>query len=393
MDLKQFFPHYQPIVDIYTGQIGGYEALARCKTKDGSIISAWPFFNDEGINADDKLTVDRHIRATALATFATRTGGEFISVNISPSFMKPGRTDLGENTLALLDRLELPPYKVVTEIMESPGKRKSVHVLAKRFREAGLQVAIDDFGAGYSHMERLFDLRPDYLKIDMNLFRLASKGGVRADYLQALRYVTERNNIKVVCEGVETEDEFMFAVDCGARYIQGFLFSGAEPNILPADKFTDDVSALRQRYLAQKSESRKRAALHQAEVNDAILALKELILAEDLSKVEVNRLRSLGILRFFVCRANGEQVSSNYNVLDRLTIDRAFCGFNWSTRPYFPELIARRDAGTPDDYIIHSSTYKDQERQELCRTYGINLSANHLLLVDVSESDLVSYVK
>ena len=139
MDLKQFFPHYQPIVDVLTGNIGGYEALARCETHDGSIISAWPFFNDEQINVEDKLTVDRHIRAAALATFATRPGGEFISVNISPALMHPDRTDLGENTLALLDRLELPPYKVVTEIMETPGKRKSVNVLAKRFREAGLQ--------------------------------------------------------------------------------------------------------------------------------------------------------------------------------------------------------------------------------------------------------------
>jgi EAL domain-containing protein (putative c-di-GMP-specific phosphodiesterase class I) len=393
MDLKQFFPHYQPIVDVLTGNIGGYEALARCETHDGSIISAWPFFNDEQINVEDKLTVDRHIRAAALATFATRPGGEFISVNISPALMHPDRTDLGENTLALLDRLELPPYKVVTEIMETPGKRKSVNVLAKRFREAGLQVAIDDFGAGYSHMERLFDLRPDYLKIDMNLFRLASRGGVRADYLQALRYVTERNDIKVVCEGVETEDEFMFAVDCGARFIQGFLFSKAEPTILPVDQFRDQISALRQRYLAKKSEIRKHAALHKAEVNQAILALKDLVLAEDLSKVEVSRLRALGVIRFFVCRADGEQVSSNYNVLDKLTVDRSFSGFNWGTRPYFPEMIASRDATDNVDHIIHSSTYKDQERQELCRTYGVSLSANHLLMVDVSETDLVTYVK
>ncbi|WP_372778673.1 EAL domain-containing protein [Litorivivens sp.] len=393
MDLKQFFPHYQPIVDVLTGNIGGYEALARCETHDGSIISAWPFFNDEQINVEDKITVDRHIRSTALATFAARPGGEFISVNISPAFIQPERSDLGENTLALLDRLELPPYKVVTEITEAPGKRKSVNVLAKRFREAGLQVAIDDFGAGYSHMERLFDLRPDYLKIDMNLFRLASRGGVRADYLQALRYVTERNDIKVVYEGVETEDEFMFAVDCGARFIQGFLFSNAESTILPIDQFRDQVTALRQRYLSRKSGVRKDAALHKADVNHAILALKELVLDEDLSKVEVSELRKLGVIRFFVCRADGEQVSSNYNVLDKLTVDRSFCGFNWGTRPYFPEMIASRDATDDADYIVHSSTYKDQERQELCRTYGVSLSANHLLMVDVSETDLVTYVK
>ena len=78
---------------------------------------------------------------------------------------------------------------------------------------------------------------------------------------------------------------------------------------------------------------------------------------------------------------------------DKLTVDRSFSGFNWGTRPYFPEMIASRDATDNVDHIIHSSTYKDQERQELCRTYGVSLSANHLLMVDVSEADLVTYVK
>ena len=45
------------------------------------------------------------------------------------------------------------------------------------------------------------------------------------------------------------------------------------------------------------------------------------------------------------------------------------------------------------NHIIHSSAYKDQERQQLCRTYGISLDAEHLLLVDVSEDDLLSYIR
>ena len=281
MDLKQFFPYYQPIVDVLTGRIGGYEALARCRTGDDQIISAWPFFSDESITFEDKLHVDRHVRFSALANFALLHGDEFLTVNISPALLNEAREDIGEVTLAMLDKLDIPPHRLVTEMLESPGNREAISLLSKRFRDAGLQVAIDDFGAGHSHMERLFDLRPDFLKIDMHLFRLAARGGVRADYLQALRYVTERNNIRVVCEGVETEDEFMFAMDCGARYIQGFLFSPAVAEILPPETFSTRVAELRARYLAQKTERLTHSTLHQVEVEAAVIELKQRLLADD----------------------------------------------------------------------------------------------------------------
>lgn len=392
-ELTRFFPYYQPIVDVLTGEIGGYEALARQQTPDGTVISAWPFFCDDEIDPERKLEVDRHVRSSALASFSTRHGNAFISVNISPTFMDAGNLDIGGTTLSMLDTYDIPPCNVVTEILETPGEREAIHLISKRFHEAGVQVAIDDFGAGHSHMERLFDLKPDYLKIDMNLFRLAARGGVRADYLQALRYVTERNSIRVVCEGVETEDEFMFAMDCGARYIQGFLFSPAVPDMLPVDTFKDQVETLRSRYLEQRAERLTRAALHRVQIEEAILTLKTRILEEDLRNVAIDALRDLGVFRFFACKVNGEQVSSNYNLLDKLTIDRHFCGYNWSPRPYFAELMALREALDGDDHIIHSSAYKDQERQQLCRTYGIGLDDEHLLLVDVAEEDLLSYIK
>ncbi len=392
-ELSQFFPYYQPIVDVLTGEIGGFEALARYKAEDGSIISAWPFFCDDDISTKRKLEVDRHVRSTALSTFGAQQGDAFLSVNISPAFLDKANNDIGSATISMLAAYDILPSRVVTEILESPGERETVQHISKRFHDAGLGVAIDDFGAGYSHMERLFDLKPDYLKIDMHLFRLAARGGVRADYLQALRYVTERNNIRVVCEGVETDEEFMFAMDCGARYIQGFLFSPAVPEMLPVDTFKEQVADLRKRYLAQRIERLSRAALHQLRIEVEIRKLRTLILEDDIGNVPIDDLRKLGAFRFFACKPNGDQISSNYNILEKVTVDRKYCGYNWCTRPYFAELIATRAALDSDEHIIHSSIYKDQERKELCRTYGIGLNDDHLLLVDVREEDILAYIK
>ncbi len=391
-DLRQFTPYFQPIVDVLTGEIGGYEALARQRTEHNEVISAWPFFSDKSVTNQQKLAVDRHVRFSALSVFARQHGNAFLSINISPSLMESSEQDIGSATLTMMDAFDIVPSKVVVEIIESEGQRESIHRICNRFHRAGLQVAIDDFGAGHSHMERLFDLKADLLKIDMNLFREAARGGIRADYLQALRYVTERNSIRVVCEGVETEDEFMFAMDCGARYIQGFLFSPAVETLLPKNTFSEHVAALRRRYLQQRSERLTHAARHRANIEDAVLTLKEQILAQDLDSIDVKQLRSLGVFRFFACTTQGEQISSNYNLLEKLTIDRRFYGYNWSTRPYFAELIALRAALAGDDHIIQSSAYKDQERQHLCRTYGIGLDENSLLLIDISEEDLLAYV-
>ncbi|MFT5575387.1 MAG: EAL domain-containing protein (putative c-di-GMP-specific phosphodiesterase class I) [Bermanella sp.] len=393
VDLSHFFPYYQPIVDVQSGEIGGYEVLARHKALDGSIVSAWPFFSDDDISTKQKLEICRYVRAKALSTFSTLGGDAFLSLNISPALMDPTRDDSGGATISMLNQYNIAPGRVVAEILESPGERGAVQKISKRFHQAGLQIAIDDFGAGHSHMERLFDLKPNYLKIDMHLLRLATRGGVRADYLQALRYVTERNSIHVVCEGVETEDEFMFAMDCGARYIQGFIFSPAVAKMAPVDTFRDHVTRLRKLYLKQRVERLARSAQHQVRVEAEIQTLQSLMQNDDVKSIHYGRLRELGVFRFFTCTPNGEQVSSNYNLLNKLTVDRKYYGYNWSTSLYFAELVAMLEVREGDTHIIQSSVYMDRERQQLCRTYGIGLNNNLLLLVDVREEDLLAYVR
>jgi EAL domain-containing protein (putative c-di-GMP-specific phosphodiesterase class I) len=102
-----------------------------------------------------------------------------------------------------------------------------------RYREAGARIAIDDFGAGYSQLDRVLALQPDILKLDMRLFQAAALGGPSSDVVKALAQMAEKTGCWIIAEGVETEAQLNFALECGSRYVQGFLFARAQEAFYP----------------------------------------------------------------------------------------------------------------------------------------------------------------
>jgi len=152
----------------------------------------------------------------------------------------------------MLDELNIDRSRVIIEITESEGDLNKLIKVVKVYRKHGLQVAIDDFGAGFSQLERVMAIHPDIIKLDMSLFKQASKGGIANDVVQLLTRLAERSGCRIVCEGVETEEEFFFSLSCGAQYMQGYLFSAAEAEFKHPAHYQPLIAALRNKYL-QKS--------------------------------------------------------------------------------------------------------------------------------------------
>ncbi|WP_148057479.1 EAL domain-containing protein, partial [Pseudomonas brassicacearum] len=120
------------------------------------------------------------------------------------------------------------------------------------------RIAIDDFGAGYSQLDRVLALQPDILKLDMRLFQAAALGGPSSDVVKALAQMAEKTGCWIIAEGVETEAQLNFALECGSRYVQGFLFARAQEEFFAADAFVQRFAELRQRYVRQKLAERGR---------------------------------------------------------------------------------------------------------------------------------------
>src|SRR5690606_5684767 len=225
-------PCFQPIIDLVTGEIGGYEALARYRDEAGELRSAGALFHSPDFDRNALLQIDRHIRRSALEHFALHQDAGYVTINISPEWVERLKGDASP-TIAMIDAAGIDPKRVVVEITEGQGELSQIQRVVAGYHRAGIRVAIDDFGAGASQLDRIEALKPDIIKLDMQLFKKASRGGLAADVTLAATRIAERIGCDIVCEGVETEEELHFGIECGARYIQGYIFHPALPALLP----------------------------------------------------------------------------------------------------------------------------------------------------------------
>ena len=119
--------------------------------------------------------------------------------------------------------------------------------IANEYRKHGFRMALDDFGAGFSGLNVLAEVKPDIVKFDMDLIRGIERRPTAFAIIQALTDLCHRLGIEVVAEGVETLDEFRTLKKCGIHLMQGYLFARpgfeALPAIsIPVDCFEDSDS-------------------------------------------------------------------------------------------------------------------------------------------------------
>ena len=383
----QPLPYFQPLIDTATGRIAGYEALARLRDDEGNITSAGPLFTDPEVNPADLLELDRCIRRMALERFRDNPDG-FISLNISPSWvsqLKPGQP---LPSLQLLEEIGLPPDQVVFEITELQGSIDQLRDVVQRYRQAGIRIAIDDFGAGYSMLDRVLALEPDILKLDIQLFRKAASGnGNSGDFVRALALMAEKSGCWIIAEGVETEQELHFALECGARYVQGYLFGRPEENFLPAEAVKQKFSDMRDHYVLDKLAERENLASLRKSLAELFADLR-VWLSKGGQPAHLPAPESYPwLLRCFLCDAHGTQISPNYEWKgDAWHTDPRYLDHNWSWRPYFYQILAE---GGEDSRVILSNRYRDATTNQYCLTSGLFIDdSRHLLLVDIDTSFL-----
>lgn len=378
----QPLPHYQPLIDTATGRIAGYEALARLRKDNGEVVSAGPLFSDPEVDQAALLKLDRSVRRMALEHFqATPTG--FISLNISPKWLARVSLDAPLPSLTLLEEVGLPAEQVVFEISGLQGDPERIREVVARYRAAGIRVAVDDFGTGYSLLDQVIALEPDFLKLDIQLLHQATRGNSNSsDFVKSLALVAEKSGCWIIAEGVETEEHLHFALDCGARYVQGFLFGAAEENFLEPDMVQPLFSHLRDQYVQSKLAERVRLQELRKSLSHLFAELREWLEQGGKPGGLRSPVKYPWLLRFFLCDAYGTQISPNYEWDGkRWQQDPRYLDHNWSWRPYFYRILA---AAGEDSRVILSNRYRDASSNRHCMTSGLFIDdGRHLLLVDI----------
>jgi predicted signal transduction protein with EAL and GGDEF domain len=219
-------PFYQPLVDLKTGRIQEFEALARWTHPDLGEISPdrfIPIAEDCGLIAP----LTDLLLARACADAATWPTDVQLAFNVSPVLLRdPG---FGLRVMSLLGRTGLPPQRLELEITESALVRdlEIVKVVLGALRDAGVRIALDDFGTGYSSLYHLRNFKLDKIKIDRSFVETMTTDKDSAAIVHALIGLGAGLGLEVTAEGVETEAQRKLLSEQGCEQGQGFLYSEA----------------------------------------------------------------------------------------------------------------------------------------------------------------------
>src|SRR5690606_39205527 len=305
------FAVFQPFIDTATGRIAGVEALARLRDAAGQAHSAGPLFADPKTPPAALRRLDRQVRENSLNRFHQAPADWFLSLNISPRWISRLRPAQPLPSLIQLQRSGIDPTRIVFEITELGGASQRLPDVVARYREAGARIAIDDFGAGYSQLDRVLALQPDILKLDMRLFQEAARGGPSGEVVRALAQMAEKTGCWIIAEGVETEAELDFALECGARYVQGYLFARPALEFPAADAYVERFARLRGQYVQRKLAERARLMTLRQQLGELMSLLRGWVERGGGLDSLLDPVDYPWLLRLYQCDRHGTQTSPN----------------------------------------------------------------------------------
>ena len=213
---------FQPIVSLSGRQILGYEALSRGPVATG--LESPELLLSLAEQAGLSFELDRLLRAMALTHAVQLPTDKKIFINTLASTAHD--PDLASNRLSrFLRQLDIHPSRVVFEFSErcNIGNHDGLLETLQNYRSLGVGLAIDDVGAGYSGLERIVALHPNYLKIDRSLVQDLHKLPVKRSVLQALVSLSDTLGAEVIAEGIEQSADARALADLGIKYGQGHL--------------------------------------------------------------------------------------------------------------------------------------------------------------------------
>ena len=224
--------HFQPIVyaDDPT-RIFAHEALLRGQARDGTLVAPGLLF-DAAEACDLLFQLDVKARMSALRLAAAKNITTRLFVNFSPAAIYDPVFCL-QRTVATAREVGIASENVVFEVIESSHCADVAHLrhILEHYRGHGFRVALDDVGAGYSGLNLMHQLRPDFIKLDMELVRNVDREPYKAAIADKVLQLARDLGVETVCEGIETQGELDWVQSHGAHYVQGYLIArpSAEP--------------------------------------------------------------------------------------------------------------------------------------------------------------------
>ncbi len=230
--------NYQPIVHLESGRTVGYEALTRLNGRSTSPAD----FIAEAEHSGLIVAVGDWVLAQALrdAPVLTRENDRYVSVNVSPVQLR--HAGFAERILEQIAAAGVEPSRLMLELTErlQLGPSSDAWEELAVLHDAGIRIALDDYGTGYASLGYLRQRAIDVIKLDRSFFRRPEDTRHRA-LLDIVVDVTRRLDVELIAEGIETARARTVAVQAGFVYGQGLYFAAA----MPPDQAADYVGPVR----------------------------------------------------------------------------------------------------------------------------------------------------
>lgn len=224
-------PVFQPIVDMNSGVLIGYEGLIRGPDNSAlhSPLQLFELAQECGLSRQ----LETYCREVILSRFAELGLPGKVFLNISPESLAAAETEYAQQ-LEKLQRIGLSPQQIILEITENQAIHDYRHMrdVMQRCRTLGFQIAIDDLGEGFSSLRLWSELRPEYVKIDMHFIQGIDRDPMKLQFVQSIQQIARKSGTITIAEGIETEGELRLLQEIGIHWGQGYHI--ARPQAQPA---------------------------------------------------------------------------------------------------------------------------------------------------------------
>jgi EAL domain-containing protein (putative c-di-GMP-specific phosphodiesterase class I) len=384
--------HFQPIFSLAHRRPVGYEALIRGTDSNGKEYPPAELLAQAPAGVA-RMQLDRQCRALHVHNFRRlRDEASWLFLNVDPHIAVQGHR-FG-SFAQMLEESGLSPNRVAVELIETPfDDEKRLITAVEHYHELGCLVVIDDFGAGYSNFDRIWQLKPDIVKIDREMTRRVTVEPLARRMFTGIISVLHEAGALVCVEGVESEGEALCATEANADLLQGNYFAPPATRP-PAEHVCDALFArLFSEFRSETAEFRNRRRIR---LQPYIAALSDAVFALSAGADRANAVRALLELecteRCYLVAADGSQIGASAEsergagARDRrLTPIRPVTGTNWQTKPFF-----RRAIDAPGKVQI-TRPYLSATGPRLCVTLSYALTLNgsyHVLCADLDFSAL-----
>jgi diguanylate cyclase (GGDEF)-like protein len=256
---RQYFElHYQPIIELKSRKLRGFEALIRLNHPEKGLISPADF-----IPVAEKTGDIQKIGAWCLEE-ACRTASFWpsdltVSVNLSPMQFNSGQ--LISVLRRALDSANFPAYRLELEVTEGLllGNVEVIKEQLTILRDMGVAIALDDFGTGYSSLSYLWQFPFSKIKIDQSFIRAIEATPSAPGILKTIIALGRYLSVPMTAEGVETAEQARFLERAGCQLAQGYLFSRPVPGTEVANIILKDFTTSLAKKPAQRKPRRRKA--------------------------------------------------------------------------------------------------------------------------------------